>query len=108
MHYNALRKITKLMLKGIIEQTDKYKNRIEAMTKELAHDIKPTVFHGRKGYEVQSKKGFETTCAVLIKNGINTNPKTLTTLAFYQACEVLNNDIEAQQKQLKKAKNRKR
>lgn len=75
---------------------------IEEMTKEvnnsklisqidqyLLSKYKPQNFSGQEGVEVKSIQGFEKMCLAIESNGMSNDAKNMTTLAFFNAMEIL-------------------
>ena len=89
--YARLRQRTLLVLRSIRDGANKYKEQIEKIDHALTRNTKPRVFHGPKGLEVQMTKEFEATLVLLSQNKVAPDPRRMTTLAYYQALEVIKN-----------------
>jgi len=80
-----------LMLREIAE-TDlgsDYSDQVKKLEDYLFGVVKPKSFTGHDGVEVQSILRFEETCVLLSQNKVSANPRGMTTLSFYQALDVV-------------------
>lgn len=64
---------------------------IEALETEMLRIAKPGKYGGKDGKEVKFLKGFENNCNIL-RQHVNKDPKTMTTLEYLQALELVIND----------------
>ncbi len=55
-------------------------------------------FFGANGLEGQMKRGFEKSAALLQQHGVSNDPYKLTTLAYYEALEVVKEQIKKSKK----------
>lgn len=96
--YARLRQRTLLVLRSVQEAKKEYQQQIEKIDQTLSRNVKPRVFHGPQGIEVQMTKEFESTLVLLSQHGVHSQPRSMTTLAYYQALEI----IKDQSKKAKK------
>ena len=87
--YRKLKKRTLLVIEGIKNESKETENAITEIDDLLLSWYKPKVFYGSMSAEVLAMKGFEETCIILKKNNVADNPKSLTTLAYFEALEVV-------------------
>jgi len=97
--YAKLRQRTVLVLQGV--QGRNTAADVAKIDKDLLSKSKPKEFHGPNGIEVQMTKEFEATLVILQQQHASSQPRKLTTLAYYQALEV----VKDQNKQKLKAAN---
>lgn len=97
-YYSRLKRRTLVILQAIQAGTDPA-DQVAAIDEYFLLQFKPRSFHGPQGAEVQTIKAFEEMCIILSQNGMTTDAKNMTTLAFFQALEL----IKAQAKQKEKA-----
>ena len=103
-YYTKLRQRTLLVLENIISGKDNGRvARINDITNDMVTFSKPLVFGGNDSAEIRHEKNFESTCLIMGKE-LNTNPKLLTTLEFYNAIEYLENQAKEQKKRQMKSK----
>lgn len=89
--YARLRQRTLLVLRSIQDSTADIEKQIERIDNALTKNMKPRVFHGPKSLEIQMTKEFESTLVLLSQHGVASEPRNMTTLAYYQALEVIKN-----------------
>jgi len=87
--YTRLKERAKLILQTITGTVQDAGKRIEELEEYILTAIKPRQFAGKDGAEVQALKRFEETCIFLAQQGVSDNPRAMTTLAFYQALDLL-------------------
>lgn len=95
--YTQLKRRTMLMLQSITEKRD-FTKEIAAIDEFLMSRLKPKNYHGREGLEVKMIKGFEQTCVLLKQYNVSNEPRKMTTLAYYQALEVVKEQLKKQSK----------
>ena len=100
--YDLMLKRTKLVLYGIIDNTDN-KEEIKDITEELITYTKPKDFTSENGIELAADKQFERIC-VMLSESLHTNPKTYTVMEFYTAFDYLKE--KSKRASLKQSKNR--
>jgi hypothetical protein len=93
--YANLRRRTLLVLRSIQEQSEAMQEQIAQIDSMIQRKMKPKTFGGSKGIEVQMIKEFESTLVLLRQHNVANEPRHLSTLAYYQALEV----VKQQQKQ---------
>lgn len=91
--YSYIKKRSLLVLDAIINSEDK-DNEINDIDTKLFEMISPKTFHGSGGLEIKLIRNFEKTCVMLTKYRLSTMPKSMTTLAFYESVEALNEIIK--------------
>lgn len=99
--YTKLKQRTMLILQQIQDSTCDFSAQVAEIDEFLMSRLKPKSYHGREGLEVKMIKGFEQTCVLLKQYNVSHEPKKMTTLAFYQALEVIKEQLK------KRAKNKK-
>jgi hypothetical protein len=87
--YAKLRQRTLLVLQSVRHDREEIKEQIERIDKSLTTNVKPRIFHGAQGVEVQMTKEFESTLVLLRQHNAAGEPRKLTTLSYYQALEVI-------------------
>lgn len=87
--YARLRQRTLLVLRSVQEAKEEYAQQIKQIDKAFLQSNKPRIFHGSSGMEVQMAKEFESTLVLLSQHGAVSSPRNMTTLAYYQALEVI-------------------
>jgi len=96
--YTKLKQRTMLVLKSIRETSADIEEQIRQIDEFIMSKMKPKNFHGSSGMEVTMVKGFEQTCVMLKQYNVADNPKEMTTLSFYQAIEVIREQLKARKK----------
>lgn len=88
IHYQHLKDRTVLMLKKLTEKSKEAAENIEKQISKIdqffVESIRPKVYHGSKGFEVQMISNFENTCTMLEFHNFTNNAKGLKTIEFYQ------------------------
>lgn len=97
--YSKLRHRTSLILKSIRMTSKEIEQQIADIDEFFFSRIKPKQYHGREGLEVNMIKGFEETCILLTQYRAADDPKKMTTLAFYQALDVIKQQLKQRKKQ---------
>lgn len=92
--YSKLKNRSMLILQSVIDPSESNQDKIELIEKFIFTSLKPKNFHGPKGVEVQTIKGFEETCILLNQHNVSSNPRRMTTLSFYQALEVVKDQLK--------------
>ena len=83
-----------LQLDNIINgQNDKKATQIKAIEDFLFSTHTPKNYSGKDGYEVEFIKGFEDTC-IIIEQFTSKDPKTMTTLEFYQKLDFVKEQLK--------------
>lgn len=96
--YTQMKKRTKLILQSVITQTEGIEDQINEITEFMLASMKPKNFFGSSGVEVKMKKGFEETCLLLRQNHVCDDPKSMTVLAYYQALELIRQQMKQRSK----------
>lgn len=96
--YSGLKKRSLLVLKTITDFSHEIEEQIAAIDDFLLSSIKPKNYHGASGLEVQMMKGFEETCVILSQHNVSGNPRSMTTLSFYQSLETVKDQIKARKR----------
>lgn len=87
-YYDLLKKKTSIVLKSVVEgTTEEAKDEIDGMTMKLLTFTDPRIFSGKDGIEVNYDRNFENIC-VYLSGRFNVKPKEMTTLEFYNAYEL--------------------
>lgn len=97
-YYDLIKRKTTLTLDDIANGTSENEEEIDRLTDKLLTFIKPQVYSGKNGAEVNYTKNFESICVILSSN-YNIQPKTMTTLAFYNAYELHTKEQDIKTKQ---------
>lgn len=88
-YYDIMKRMLVVMLNGIAKgDTESHKEEVEKLRDKLVLFDKPKVYTGHDGVEVKHDKDFESMC-LMISTETNTDAKTMTTLAFYNAYEYI-------------------
>lgn len=93
--YSKLKKQTLLILQSVRTGAD-LSEQIKAIDEFFLLQLRPQNFHGPQGAEVQTIKRYEEMCILLTYHQMTTDPKNMTTLAFFQALEVIKAKAKAQ------------
>lgn len=87
-YHDLLRKRTLAVLEGIVKGELNPEAAADALTAQVLTYIKPKVYAGAEGFEVQYDRQFETLCLALSEN-LHVTPKAYTVLEFYNAFDFL-------------------
>lgn len=93
--YSKLKRQTLLILQSILTGAD-LTDQIRAIDEFFLLQLRPRSFSGPQGAEVQTIKRFEEMCILLTYHQMTPDPKNMTTLAFFQALEVIKAKAKAQ------------
>lgn len=85
-----MKKRSVLLLKEVTGEIENADGQIEPIDEKILEQLKPKNYHGRTGAEVTTLKRFESTCVLMKQHNVCNDPKLMTTLAFYQALETIN------------------
>ena len=95
-YYDTLKRLTVTMLQGITDGEDR-KEDIERLQERLVLFVKPKVFTGHDGVEVQHDKNFETLCLMITKE-TGREAKRMTVLEYYNAYDYLTRQAKKNRK----------
>lgn len=104
MTYEKIKQRTILQLKGIIEDKD-YTEEIADIDLSLLKSYKPGIFTGKKSFELNYDKQFESLC-MLIGQKANLNAKQMTVLQFYTTVNNIKSQLDAEAKAYKRIKHK--
>lgn len=94
--YDLLQRRAAMVLAGITNGEDNAED-VQRITTELLLYSEPRSFAGNDNAEIKYDKDFEQMC-VYISQALHVNPKTYTTIEFFNAYEYLNKQAKAQNK----------
>lgn len=100
--YDKLKQRTLFVLDSIINSTDNT-DKIEAIDTELFSMHSPKMYIGSESIEIKYDKQFESTC-LLIAQKTNLDAKKMTVLQFYNAIDNIKQQLEAENKSIKRHK----
>lgn len=80
--YTKLKLRTMYVLDGVVNGIEKFEEKIKDLESTIFSMIKPKVYHGHQGLEVQMITNFENTCTLLEFHNLSSDPKKLSALAF--------------------------
>lgn len=92
--YTNLKKRTLLVLDNIEDQSQEAIDTINKIDQFIFSAMKPKKFNEHDGVEVQMILGFEETCILLSQHNVSKNPRSMTTLSFYQALEIVKDQLK--------------
>ena len=93
--YELIKKRALLLINGI--KGEDVGNDLELIENELFSMYKPLKYGGADGYEVNEIKSFERSC-IILQQQLNVRPKQMTTLEYFEALNVVKDQIEEQKK----------
>ena len=96
--YTKLKQRTLLVLRTIKDSSSEIERQIAEIDNFIMSRVNPKNFHGAHGIEAKRIKGFEQTCIMMKQYNVADDPKTMTTLAFYQALEVIKEQLKQQKR----------
>lgn len=91
--YAQLKRRTGLVLENLRETREELERQIGVIDDFLIEKIQPKEYGGSGGMEVQTVKSFESTCILLQQYNVSPDPRKMSTLAFYQALEVIKEQV---------------
>ena len=101
----TLERYTKLKERGLLIlryiQGNDVRDEIQRVEDEIFSMIDPQEYGGNKGLEVKHIKGFDNTCIVL-QQYVPRDPKTMTTLEYFNALELLKKQVKEKNKKAKR------
>lgn len=82
-------------------QGNDVQSEIRKIEDEIFSMLEPQSYAGNKGLEVKHIKGFDKTCVVL-QQYVPKDPKTMTTLEYFNALELLKKQVKEKNKKAKR------
>lgn len=96
--YAKLKRRTALVLEGIRNTGEDLEEQVRIIDDFLLSKIQPREYSGPDGMEVQTVKSFESTCVLLQQYNASPDPRKMSTLAFYQALEIIKEQVRKRAK----------
>lgn len=94
-YYDQLRRRTLIVLDGIINgESEKQREELARITKELMEYAKPKEFSGSNNLEIQHDKNFNRMC-ISLSQYVHIDPKGCSVMEFYNAYEYVNEMLKA-------------
>ena len=100
--YDKLKQRTLFILSSIINNIDN-SSQVEAIDRAMLSIYSPKSFAGSSSVEIQYDKQFENTC-ILIAQKTNLDAKKMTVFQFYNTVDSIKQQIEAENKSIKRHK----